>query len=60
MELLFGIISGFMSSLGMRWRNNFNCFTYNNFRNRTTCSTRSKFNIFYSNMHYFNNSKFKK
>ena len=41
MQILFGIISGFISSIGMRGRNGINLSVNSYFGNRPTYSTRS-------------------
>ena len=50
MQILFGIISGFISSIGMRRRNSINLSINSFFGDRPTYSTRSEFSFFYSNM----------
>ena len=60
MPILFGAISGFISSMGMRRRNCSYLFAYCIFMNFTTCCPRCKFGVLCANLCCGNYYKFEK
>ncbi len=51
LNIVFAIIAGIISGMGMRRRSNPDFFVNNIFGGPTTCSSRCKFVIFYSNVY---------
>ena len=58
-EVLIGILSGFVSRYGNGRRNNFDFMTFHVYVSRTTYCTSNQFSIFYTDLTYCNYNKYK-
>ena len=58
LNVIIGAVSGLVSGMGMRWRNDTYIMPFIIFRSRATYSTRGKFALFYTYFNYINNNEY--